>query len=156
MANQTDILENEITLLVEDLKAKHIELGMKASGNWINTLEPTVKGLKGIIYGAPYTEQLVNGRAPGKFPPIGAIASWIIDKGIASLNDKISVSSLAFLIARKIAREGTNYFKQGGTDLIEAVITPERIQSIIDKVTEFYISDFTIGVTRQLQNLKVA
>lgn len=156
MANQTDILENEITLLVEDLKAKHIELGMKASGNWINTIEPEVKGLKGIVYGAPYTEQLVNGRAPGKFPPVEMIRRWVVDKGIAVIQESAAISSLAFLIARKIAREGTNYFKQGGTDLIEAVITPERIQSIIDKVTEFYISDFTIGVTRQLQNLKVA
>ena len=98
------------------------------------------------IFGNAYTEQLVNGREPGKFPPISVITKWINDKNI-SPTDNISVSSLAFLIARKIAQEGTKYFKDGGTDLIESVITPSRIQRIVDNVSEFHISSFVSDIT---------
>ena len=152
MVGQSAILEKEFELIKQDLIAKHIELGMPASGNWERSLVVDVQRLKATITGAPYTEQLVNGREPGKFPPIAAIRQWILDKPIPFLG-KIKLSSLAFLIARKIANEGTKYFKQGGTDLVEAVITPERIQSIIDKVSEFYIDSFTTQITGFLKKM---
>lgn len=152
MANNTaEILNKEFDSLKSDLIARHQMLGMKASGQWIESLENRSKGLSGQLWGEAYTEQLVNGRKPGKFPPIKIIEKWIYDKGITPQN--ISYSSLAFLIARKIAKEGTEYFKQGGTDLIESVITPQRIQSILDKVSEFQISSFTTeikGVLKQM------
>ena len=146
MLNQSQILEAQMELLKEDLAAKHRELGMKASGKWEASLEVDVQRLKGVIRGEDYTEQLVNGRAPGKFPPIAAIKQWILDKNIRFLG-QISLSSLAFLIARKIAKDGTKYFQQGGTDLLDAVITPQRIQSIIDSVSEFYIDSFTSEIS---------
>lgn len=46
-----------------------------------------------------------NGRGPGRFPPFGPgspLAQWAAAKGIP-----------AFLVARKIAREGTERWKQG-------------------------------------------
>lgn len=152
MTNQSAILEKEFELIKQDLIAKHIELGMPASGNWERSLVVEVQRLKATITGAPYTEQLVNGREPGKFPPIKAIRQWILDKNIPFLG-KISLSSLAFLIARKISKQGTEYFKQGGTDLVESVITPERIQSILNKVSEFYIDSFTTEITGFLKKM---
>lgn len=152
MTNGSEILRLEFELIKTDLIAKHIELGMKASGDWIDSLEVEVSGLSAKILGNSYTEQLVNGRPPGKFPPISMIEKWIRDKNI-SPTDNISVSSLAFLIARKISKEGTDYFKQGGTDLIEAVITPKRIQRIIDNVSEFYISSFTTQITNVFKEM---
>lgn len=155
MTDSTKILDLELNLIKQDLIDKHIQLGMKASGDWINSLDVQTKGLSGIIYGKPYTEQLVNGRPSGKFPPISAIKQWIEDKNITPF-DKISISSLAFLIARKIAREGTNYFKQGGTDLVSSVITPERIQRIIDNVSEFHINNFFSEITGVFKELNAA
>lgn len=145
MINDAEILSREFDMLIDDLIAKHRELGMPASNQWIETLENRSERLSGQVWGQDYTEQLVNGREPGKFPPIKMIEKWIYDKGITP--DNITVSSLAFLIARKIAKEGTEYFKQGGTDLVDAVITPQRIQSIIDKVSEFHINSFLSEVT---------
>ncbi len=150
MSNTSEILKEEFESLKNDLIAKHESLGMKASGNWIDSLENRTKGLSGQLWGEAYTEQLVNGRKPGKFPPVKIIEKWIYDKGITPAG--ISYSSLAFLIARKIAKEGTEYFKEG-TDLVEAVITPERIQSILDKVSEFQISSFTTEVKGILQQM---
>lgn len=148
------ILHSEFEKLKAELIAKHNELGMKASGKWIESLENRSKRLSGVLMGEPYTEQLVNGRKPGKFPPVAMIRQWIEDKGITPQD--ITVSSLAFLIARKIAKEGTQYYKQGGTDLVEAVITPARIQSIIDKVSEFHINNFTSEVYGMFKQLEAA
>lgn len=145
MIGDSEILKTEFEALREELKEKHLQLGMKASGQWIESLDNKSQRLSGQLWGEPYTEQLVNGRAPGKFPPIAMIEKWIYDKGITP--DGIKISSLAFLIARKIANEGTEYFKQGGTDLVDAVITPKRIQEIIDKVSEFHINSFLSEVT---------
>lgn len=151
--NNSQILNDEMEAIKDDLIYKHIELGMKASGNWVDSLNVQTKGLSGVLYGEPYTEQLVNGREPGNFPPISAIKQWIIDKNITPF-DKISISSLAFLIARKIAREGTKYFKDGGTDLVSSVITPERIQTILDKVSEFHINSFLSEINGVFNELK--
>ena len=148
-------LVTEFESLKVDLIAKHKELGMKASGNWIDSLDVEVKGLTATIYGEHYTEQLVEGRASGKFPPIAAITQWIKDKGITPF-DNISISSLAFLIARKIAKSGTKYYQEGGTELVSAVITPQRIQQIIDSVSEFSINNFYSQITKVLEDIKIA
>lgn len=154
MNSQEEILYKHFRQIRADLIARHDELGMRASGNWAETLDTEVNRTKGIIWGQPYTEQLVDGRRPGKMPPVGAIKKWIVDKGIASgLGEQISISSLAYAIATKIAKEGTRYFKQGGTDLVESVITPARIQMILDEVSEFHINNFTSEISSIFQNL---
>lgn len=144
-------LEAEFQSLRDDLVAKYDELGMRASGEFDRATYADSRRLTASLWAPSYIEQLANGRAPGKFPPIAAIEQWIHDKGIQAVD--ITVSSLAFLIARKIAREGTEYFKQGGTELIEAVITPERVQGIINKVSRFYITEFELNVFNELKRL---
>lgn len=146
-----EILANEFDLIRRDLIAKYDELGLRASGAFERELFTEQRGLSVALFGAHYTEQLVNGREPGAFPPVANIEQWIIDKGI-SYSD-ISLSSLAFLIARKIANEGTNIFQQGGTDLIDSVITPERIQGIINKVSVFQVSEFVLNITNELKKI---
>ena len=153
MAIGEDILRKEMELLKQDLVAKHLELGMKASGKWIETLENKTERLSGVMIGQKYTQQLVSGREPGKFPPIALIIQWIKDKGIKPFDSNMKISSLAFLIARKISKVGTKYFRDGGTDLVDAVITPERIQSIIDKVTRFQINLFSTDLENTFKKM---
>ena len=75
------------------------------------------------------------GREAGSYPNIEAIKKWIIDKGVfAEALQKMKISSLAFLIARKIALFGWKRERYGGVDLISEVITPERINDIINKI----------------------
>lgn len=58
-----------------------------------------------------YWQWVEEGRKPGKFPPISSILQWVLDKPVIprpDANGRIpSPKSLAFLIARKIANEGT-------------------------------------------------
>lgn len=148
-----DIIIEELEAIKEELIAKHKALGMESSGKWLESLESQKTELGGVLMGAKYTEQLVYGRRPGKFPPIKAIEQWIFQKGIRATGEMISLSSLAFLIARSIAKNGTKYYQQGGTDLIDAVITPQRIQRILDRVSVFNTSLFVGEITRTLKVL---
>lgn len=77
------------------------------------------------------------GRGPGKMPPINAIEQWIKVKGITPKTYNgipTSEKSLAFLIARKIGREGTkgSHFLEPSLDNAWANFESK----IIDAVTE--------------------
>ncbi|GIM60539.1 hypothetical protein ACF3OB_01155 [Capnocytophaga canis] len=133
------IIREELEKIKEDLIAKHVSLGMKASGKWIESLEVKTQATRGSIIGQAYTYQLQAGRKSGTMPPIQAIEEWIKQKGIKPVEDKMKISSLAFIIARKIKQEGTKYYQQGGTDLIDSVVTPDRIQKIIDRVGSLHV-----------------
>lgn len=152
-----EILEQEFETIKQELIEKHDKLGMRASGNWASQLLVKVQEsgskIKATLFGEKYTEQLAWGRKPGRFPPIAAIEQWIIDKGIKPIEQNMKTSTLAFLIARKIAREGTKYYQQGGTDLIDAVLTPMRIQEIINKVKEINTETIVSGLIEQLKQV---
>lgn len=151
MSSVSGILAAEFELLRSELIARYETLGMKASGNWADSLEVQVSENSAVLLAAPYSDQLEYGRKPGKQPPSAAIEQWIKDKGIAGrIEGDISVSSLAFLIARKIARQGWNREQYSGTELISSVITPQRIQQIIDKASQEELEQFTSNIIVQL------
>lgn len=148
-----EILAEEFEKLKAELIVKHDELGMRASGNWANSLEVEVIGKKAVLSGVKYSEQLEYGRKPGgksggsSTTFSEAIEQWIKDKGIANrIEGEISVSSLAFLIVRKIMKEGWKRENHGGVELISQVVTPERIQQIIDRLSDIYVADFTSDI----------
>ena len=149
------ILQREFEKIKQDLIAKHDELGMRASGNWANELEVKVTASENKyvaqIIGEQYTQQLVNGRKSGTMPPVQALEKWIQDKGVFAVQSQAEISGLAYAIATKIKREGTEYFKQGGTELLDSVITAERIQSIIDLVGDLYAPEIFKGIREQFK-----
>ena len=151
------LLEQEFNFLREELIIQSRNLGMRATGNWERELDVDVVAGNGKfvaqIVGEQYTEQLVFGRKPGTMPPIREIELWIQDKGVFQVQSEAEVSSLAFAIALTIKNEGTTYYKQGGTDLLDAVITPKRIQSIIDKVGDFYAKEIASGIVNELKRV---
>lgn len=155
MSSITQILLTEFEALKNELIAKYDEMGMRASGRWAENLSVSVSGNSAEILQEDYGEQLENGRRPGTPPPSQAIEQWIKDKGIAARLEKgMTISSLAFLIARKIGREGWNRKDQGGTELISSVVTPERIQKIIDLIGESQLNEFTLKISDYLDTLQ--
>jgi len=153
---KTELFQKEVNQLINDLKQKHIDLGMKASGRWLDELEAIFEisenSFVGKIVGAKYTKQLTQGREPGSFPPVQAIKDWIINKPITP-TDNISIDSLAFLIGRKIQEVGTNYFQQGGTDLIDSVITQDRLKSIVEKLGLSLLDTATLEINEEIKRL---
>jgi hypothetical protein len=144
-----EVLQAELNILKDELIAEYDALGMRASGQWADSLEVQTSEMRGTLLGLDYTRQLQFGRDAGRFPPINLIEKWIEDKGINYTG--ITLSSLAFLIARKISREGWDRNGFGGVDLIGRIVKPERIQRIIDKVGEVYLSGFVNEVITQLK-----
>ncbi|MXN91287.1 hypothetical protein GR160_08600 [Flavobacterium sp. Sd200] len=141
------LLADEFELLKQEIIAAYETSDMESSGDWANSVkaEPTLNGHR--LTAADY----INGRDPGKPPPSEAIEEWIVKKGIAvRLEKNITLSSLAFLIARKIAKLGWRP-KQGTEDIIEQVVTPQRIQQILDKVGESYLIDFTDQIINHIK-----
>ncbi len=126
-----NILREELDSIAEDLKAKHIELGQKASGNWVNSVEVQVQEGHGVILANDYTKYIVHGRGTGKQPPINPLEKWVNNKlGVTGKDAR----SVAFAIAFKIGKEGTKTHQQGGSELIDSIITKERIQKIKDRL----------------------
>ena len=154
-----ETLKRELKKLENEFLIRYQEKGMEASGNWGRSLETVVEKSKdgsvtGSVRALSYSQQLETGRQAGKFPPREAIENWIVEKGIASnIEKEISVSSLAFLIARKIAREGWDRKDYGGVELISEVATPERMQEITDKVGQSYITLITTEVITLFKEL---
>lgn len=124
---------NEIT---KDMVVKYDVLGFRASGQWEKELSTSLDANQfhyhGEIKGMNYTYWMEHGRKAGKFPPINAIKKWIDDKNISY--EGITKNSLAFLIARKIANEGTTV-RPG---IVSDAITEQRINELIKNVGRIF------------------
>lgn len=110
---------------------------------------------------ADYYYWVDKGRGPGKAPPLqpSVIANWITARGIkfqpknlkavvhrknynAAAADARQQKSLAFLIGRKIARQGTK-----GTGFFSSVVTPELIDKLKADLQPAFQTDIQIKVT---------
>lgn len=150
-----EILSKEFELLKEDLIKLYQAKGMKASGKFEESLRIEVGDDYAILFGEDYAQQLETGRSSGAFPPIKAIEQWIIDKGVfRSVLREIKLSSLAFLIARKIANEGWKRQGFGGVELISSIITEQRWQSIIDEVGAVYAIQYSQVIMNMVNELE--
>ena len=124
-----------LTELSNELKQAYENKGMRASGEWANSVEVILTEKGGQIWANDYSEQLEFGRKAGKFPPLKDIEKWIVEKGVfTEALRTIKLSSLAFLIARKIANSGWKREGYGGVELLSSVLTPQRIQVILDDI----------------------
>lgn len=149
------ILASEFEALRLDLIKAYEAKGMRASGRFAEALETVVSPEQGQLWGLPYAQQLETGRRPGPVSLEGreSIKQWIIDKGVFNQAiGEIGLSSLAFLIARKIARDGYDRARYGGVELISSVVTPERIQAIIDKVGATALTQYRTDIISYLKS----
>lgn len=103
---------------------------------------------------ADYWSYVENGRGPGKYPPRDKIREWIEMKPVPiepGMNGKTpSVESVAFLISRKIATEGTEaqpFFEPAKEQAISEF--EDRIsQAISDDVMEFIVELVEKGMNK--------
>lgn len=148
------IIKEWLEELRVDLIAKYNELGLKASGNYEKELKAENTDKKAVMIAPRYAEMMEIGRRPGTAPPRSAIEKWIDDKG---LKYDIPKSSLAFLIQRKIKRDGIkvpNKYNAGG--VISSVITEDRINALINKLTFVQVGKITNEIYKMFDSLKAA
>jgi hypothetical protein len=145
--NNDVVIKEEFEAIKADIIALYNAGGKRTSGEFESGLEIVYNTNSATLSGYLY----LAGRIAGKQPPIDAIEKWLIQKGIKPIDDKMKISSLAFLIARKIAREGTN--KENHQYVYDEVITPERIQMILDKLTKINVTSFVNEVTVMIEKM---
>jgi len=130
------------------LKPKFIELGMNATGKWLESLEAKAVDGNGEIWGMDYTYWLANGRKPGKLPPVNALIPWVNAK--FGIGGKEAVS-IAWAVATKIKNEGTNYYPDG-TDLLDVLYSQEVSKYITDSIGTFFTVEINKILIKQLND----
>jgi hypothetical protein len=135
------ILEYELNAFKQRVIENHIRAGQKASGRTISSLRVEITSDGGIVWGRKPFATLETGRKGGKVPRgfYKIIYDWIIDKGLIFEKPK----SVAYLIARKIAREGTQLHRDGGRDDIYSKEIERTTEIIMEKVFGIFERDVT-------------
>jgi hypothetical protein len=148
----SEVKTREIMQEVIDLYLipKFKELGLNASGDWLRAIEARASGTTGEIWGLDYTRYLVNGRAAGTPPPIAPLVRWVGFKLGYSGQQAIST---AIAISKKIAAEGTEIKKNGGTDLLEILQSPEVQQYVNGRVGEEVNEQIRLRIIRTTKQI---
>jgi hypothetical protein len=157
--NSQQILFKEFDALRIDLIKEYDAKGMRASGKWADSLEVQSNPLSVVLMGLDYSQQLETGRRANNgssgenwSDALADIEQWINDKGIARF-EGMSKDSMIFLIVRKIMREGWKREGFGGVELISDVVTDERIQSIIEKVGDVVVLEYTTDIIKMVKEI---
>lgn len=129
---------------------------MNASGKSRRAFRFTIKTseteLIGIIYGPAHVEYLERGRGPGKAPPRDTIKAWIRDKGIVPRD--ITEDSLAYLIQRKIAQQGTRmHARNHRSGILSKTTNRRRIKAFYDTITDAARLDIRYELGQRLHEI---
>lgn len=94
-----------------------------------------ITGNKIQLIGVNYIDYLVNGRPPGKFPPVDKIREYVRRNGIQMEIDGriLTEDQAAYVIGRSIALEGTKIFR-GEKQGVE-------LEKIVDNWTKKLLKD---------------
>jgi len=106
--------ESVIAGIQNNIRTKNVTQygAMNTTGQMADSLGYKWDGSSLVIYSTEqYFTVLETGRKPGKQPPLDPILKWIQAKNIAT---DIKDRSLAYLISRKIGKEGSLIYRQGG------------------------------------------
>ena len=132
-------VQNIIFEELEDLRKRIISnidsTGLRASGRTSGSMHTDVSENRGILFGRMAFGALETGRKSGKVPAgfYQIIKQWVIDKGI-SFDSQSERNSFAYLVSRKIAREGTQLYRTGAEADVYTTEVPETIERIKDRV----------------------
>ena len=152
MIEEDKIIKEEIESILADILTVYNNSGRRASGEFEEGLEaiyePYKATIKGYLYLAGRGKTKKKGKA-GEPTVQEQILTWLKVRGIKPIKEKTSLKSLAFLIARKIHKEGTK--RSSWLKIYEQVITPERINSIIDRISTLNVNRIITEFKAQLE-----
>lgn len=136
---QKVILKSELEDLRKRIIQNHLAAGQKASGKTAKSMFVDVAEDYGELSGRMAFGTLETGRKAGKVPAKfkDIILKWAQDKGIKVDKPK----SFAFLVARKIAKEGTLLKRIGGRSDIYSNEIPKTIDRILQRLGEDQVTE---------------
>lgn len=125
-----ELVSSELEALKQKVIENQKDSGQVASGRTIASMKVEVTEDGGVLWGRSPFGTLETGRKPGKVPAgfWKIIRQWMDDKGIQVQKP----DSFAYLVARKIANEGTQLFRNGGRD---DIYSPE-VRDTVERVSQ--------------------
>jgi hypothetical protein len=139
------LLKQEMEALRDEILQVYNASGKRTSGEFEKGLEVIYEPNKATLMGYEY----LGGRRAGKMPPLKAIEDWVKAKGLKPIESEMTTSTLAYLIARKIAKEGTK--KENNLAIYSKVITPQRIDEILNKINKLNANQFIQEVVGMIE-----
>lgn len=148
------IIQKYADEIVRKLILTYDEMGLRASGKFERELETQIyNGTKLVILGSQHSGAMESGIRPSKskYGPVRAIRQWLDDKKNlppSMLRDK---KSMAFAIAKKIAKEGIkvpNQFNEG--EVISKVINEflaKDVYKMIDELGTIWLRRYSSTIT---------
>jgi hypothetical protein len=134
-----------------EIKEDQRQKKLVATGDSLNSHVITINKNNNTLTAANYYPFLIEGRGPGKFPPPDTILDWLTERNITPRDPKMSLKSLAYLIGRKQAREGSAIHRgeREGIDFLEIATKNEGVlyrqvgKAMADQVTDSLLKTFT-------------
>lgn len=129
MDDYLDRLGEEI---LKGIKQSFSDKDLNDTRSAVNSLSYTVKGNSLIIEGIARVLFLEFGRSGGTMPPIDKLQGWVERKlGVAPEESR----SVAFAVAKKIEKEGTNIFTDRSKGL--------QIEITLEMINKKFLEEFT-------------
>lgn len=137
---------------------KFRELGMNATGEWLDSLEVTTGDNSGTIRGRDYSQYLAKGRGPNKNTDKNEMRKWAY--GMANSNPEFikwlqarGLSEYGVQIAYTIAKNGTTWHQKGGSDLIEVLESVEVREYITTEMRGMMQVELSERLIREAQEI---
>lgn len=129
MSKTTEIVRTVLNNFNKSIKDAIDSKGLSNTGKAKDSLrievKETLNKVNGKSIGVDYLEVLNTGRGPGKFPPPNKIEAWTETK---------PVEIDPFLVGRKIAREGTEIFKDKSKGIELDKLTAQAAKELTKKI----------------------
>lgn len=144
-----EIIREEMEAIVSEIKAVYNSSGRRASGEFERGLNVVYGKNEATLQGYTYLagRGATKNSTPSSPTLYEAILEWIKAKNIVPREPSMKVTSLAYLISRKIHREGTDPSRW--LKIYEQVLTPQRIQKVIDRVAQLNVNRIVADVQAQ-------
>lgn len=145
-----ETLDNVKLRIISNMSAKRRNASMRS----VRSLTVKVDGTGGTLYGLSSFLAMETGRKGGKVPRDfrRIIADWVVAKGISIYTNtgrRPRVSSVAYLIARKIKTQGTALHREGRFEDIytrasneETLKLSEKIRLLVSSGVDYLHKDF--------------
>lgn len=133
------ILKNldEFNQMIKDEMVRKGINDTKEASNSLKSVQKDDKTFQSV--GVDYIEILDKGRSPGKFAPVDNIQEWVRSK--LGITDDREIRSVAYLVNRKIAREGTGIYRNNSKGLEIDSLIEEFTKKLVKELQVFAVAD---------------
>lgn len=149
---EEEIIKNWMETIKKDLIALYDERDRRATGQFAEGLESVYGPYSAELWGYEY----LAGRGPTKGgykagePYLWqSILVWLQARAIVPREKNVTQRGLAWMIAQKIHKQGTDRAKW--LKVYDLVITPERIDEVIDKLSTLNVNRLITTVVAELE-----